>query len=275
HFGVHAPYQAPLDLIAKYEEKTDPRGKQKTPLMGAMMEKVDEGLGRVLDKLEETGLVENTIFVFFSDNGGNMYDVVHGEYPTNNYPLSYGKGNIHEGGIRVPAIVAWPGRISGGTISDALIQSIDFYPTLLAATDTDKPEEQLLDGVNLLPVLTGEQEQLEREAIFSHFPHYVLATHNLPSTAVWYNNWKLIKEYGEGEDRQPALRLYNLENDISETTDVSSEHPDLTAKLAAMVTDHVEEIGGLVPVINPNYNPDADSPMGRVKIFPADKYPNY
>ena len=275
HFGVHAPYQAPLDLIAKYAERSDPRGKQKSPLMGGMIKKVDEGLGRVLDKLEEEGQMDNTIFVFFSDNGGNMYDVVHGEFPTNNYPLTYGKGNIYEGGIRVPAIVAWPGRVKPGTVSDALIQSIDFYPTLLAATGTPRPDGQVLDGVNLLPVLTGERDAPEREAIYSHFPHYVIATNNLPSTAVWFEQWKLVKEYGEGPGRGPAFRLYDLDADISETTDVSADHPQLVRKLAAMIDSHVAEIGGLLPVLNPRYDPAAESPMGRTKEFPAAKYPNY
>ena len=274
HFGVHAPYQAPLDLIAKYSERTDPRGKQKSPLMGGMMEKVDEGLGHVLDKLEAEGLMDNTLFVFFSDNGGNMYDVVHGEFPTNNYPLTYGKGNIYEGGIRVPAIVAWPGHIEAGSVSDALIQSIDFYPTLLAATRTARPARPL-DGENLLPVLTGAREAPKREAIFSHFPHYVIATNNLPSTAVWSDHWKLVREYGEGTDRQPALRLYDLDQDISETTDVAAEHPALVEQLAGMIDAHVAEIGGLVPVINPKYDPAAESPLGRTKEFPADRFPNY
>ncbi|CAH1001858.1 Arylsulfatase [Neolewinella maritima] len=274
HFGVHAPYQAPLDLIAKYEGRTDPRGKQSSPIMGGMMEKVDESLGSVLDKLEEKGLLDNTIFVFFSDNGGNMYDVVNGSFPTNNYPLSYGKGNIYEGGIRVPAIVAWPGRVAAGATSDALIQSIDFYPTLLAATGTPAEPTQLLDGVDLLPHLT-RGTALKREAIFSHFPHYVIATNNLPSTAVWYDHYKLVKEYGEGPDRTPALRLYDLERDISETTDLADQQPALVTKLAAMIKQHVAEIGGLVPVINPAYDPAAESPMGRTKTFPSEKYPNY
>lgn len=274
HFGVHAPYQAPLDLIAKYEARTDPRGKQSSALMGGMMEKVDESLGQVLDKLEKEGLLENTIFIFFSDNGGNMYDVVNGSFPTNNYPLSYGKGNIHEGGIRVPAIVAWPGQIPAGTTSEALIQSIDFYPTLLAATGTPANSDQLLDGIDLLPLLT-QGKTLKREAIFSHFPHYVIATNNLPSTAVWYDNYKLVKEYGEGPARTDALRLYDLDKDISEKNDIAADHPELVNKLAGMIAAHVADIGGLVPVPNPAYDAAAESPMGKTKVFPAEKYPNY
>lgn len=274
HFGVHAPYQAPLDLIDKYSNKTDPRGKQKSSIMGGMMEKVDESLGKVLDKLEELDLMDNTMIIFFSDNGGNMYDVVNGTFPTNNYPLSYGKGNIYEGGTRVPCIIVWKNKIKPNTVSDELIQSIDFYPTILQATHTKKDPNQLLDGVSLMNVLT-KQGSLKRKAIFSHFPHYTPATSNLPSTAVWYENYKLIKVYGEGPDRTAAFKLYNLKNDISEERDIADVHPKMVKKLSHMIEDYINRVGGLVPVKNPNYDPEAKNPMGNTKTFPIERYPSY
>ncbi|WP_422083592.1 sulfatase [Ulvibacterium sp.] len=273
-FAVHAPYQAPLDLIGKYKNKTDPRGKQANPIMGGMMEKMDESLGRMLDKLEELQLMDNTIIVFFSDNGGNMYDVVNGEFPTNNYPLSYGKGNIHEGGIRVPCIVVWNGEIKPNTVSDEMIQSVDFYPTFLEVTKTEANPNQLLDGVSLVEVLKNDIP-LERDAIYSHFPHYMPVTHNVPSTAIWYKNYKLIKEYGEGENRSDALKLYDLQADIGETTDIGSERPELVAKLSKMVEDYVTEVGGLLPVKNPAYDPNVETKLGKTNDFPIDKYPSY
>ncbi len=273
-FGVHAPFQAPRDLIDKYAAKTDPRGFQNAPIMGGMMEKVDQSLGLLLDKLEELELTDNTLIVFYSDNGGNMYNTIDGEFPTNNAPLRHGKGNIHEGGIRVPAIVVWPGRVAPGTQSDELIQSIDLYPTFLAASGTAPNPAQELDGLSLLPVLE-RNAPLKREAIFTHYPHYVVAPDNLPSTAAWSDHWKCIKEYGEGENRQPAYRLYDLRADIGETTDVSAAHPKVTARLARLIDAHVAEVGGQVPVINPKYDPAAASPMGETKAFPLDKYPSY
>jgi len=273
-FAVHAPYQAPLDLISKYENKTDPRGKQKNPIMGGMIEKMDESLGRMLDKLEELDMMSNTIIVFFSDNGGNMYNVVNGEFPTNNYPLSYGKGNIYEGGIRVPCIVVWDGVVDKNTVSNETIQSMDFYPTLLEATNTKANPNQLLDGISLIELLR-EDKPLNREAIFSHFPHYMPVTHNVPSTAVWYGDYKLVKEYGEGENRSDAFRLYNLKTDIGETTDISSNHKDLVNKLSIMIEEHVKDINGLIPVKNPKYDPNAESQLGKVHDFPIDKYPSY
>lgn len=273
-FAVHAPYQAPLDLISKYEQKIDPRGKQNNPIMGGMIEKMDESLGRMLDKLEELKLMDNTIIVFFSDNGGNMYDMVNGEFPTNNYPLSFGKGNIHEGGIRVPCIVVWNGEIEPNSVSDEMIQSMDFYPTFLEVTNTQANPHQLLDGLSLVETLKNDKP-LERETIYSHFPHYMPVTHNVPSTAVWYKNYKLIKEYGEGENRTDAFKLYDLTMDIGESKDISQEHPELVAKLAKMIESHVLEIGGLLPIKNPVYDPKAESLLGKTHDFPIEKYPSY
>lgn len=273
-FAVHAPYQAPQELIKKYNTKEDPRGKQKNPIMGGMIEKMDENLGKILDKLEQLELMDNTIIVFFSDNGGNMYDVVNGEFPTNNYPLRFGKGNIHEGGIRVPMIVVWDQKIAPNSVSDELVQSIDFYPTFLELTGTNANPNQLLDGVSLLNLWKND-EPLEREAIYSHFPHYTPVTSNVPSTAVWYKNYKMIKEYGQGKNRTDAYKLYDLETDLGESTDISAQHPGLSKKLAAMIEDHIKEIDGMLPIKNPAYDPKAESKLGVTRDFPINKYPSY
>jgi len=106
HFAVHAPFQGQLELIRKYQKKKDPRGKQDNAIMGAMVESMDKSLGRIMDKLDELKLAENTILIFFSDNGGNMYDLINGKTATNNYPQKMGKRNIHEGGIRVTCIIS-------------------------------------------------------------------------------------------------------------------------------------------------------------------------
>ena len=273
-FAVYAPYQAPQDLIDKYSAKEDPRGKQKSPIMGGMIEKMDESLGKVLDKLEELKLMDNTIIVFFSDNGGNMYDEVNGEFPTNNYPLIYGKGNIHEGGIRVPMIVVWDDKIAANTISDELVQSIDFYPTFLELTGTTANPDQLLDGVSLTNLWLNDAP-LDREAIYSHYPHYTSVTSNVPSTAVWYKNYKMIKECGQGVNLSDAYKLYDLSADIGETTDISKQHPELSQKLATMIADHVKEIDGMLPIKNPAYDPKAESKLGVTHDFPIDRYPSY
>lgn len=273
-FAVHAPYQAPLTLSAKYAAKEDPRGQQQNPIMGGMIEKMDESLGRLLDKLEELALMDNTLIIFFSDNGGNMYDRVEGTYPTNNFPLKYGKGNIYEGGIRVPCILVWKNQIAPNSISHELIQSIDFYPTLLEMAGLEPKEQQILDGLSLLDLMKT-QTPLKRKAIFSHYPHYMPAPHNLPSTAVWSDQWKLIKVYGEGENQEAAYKLYDLEKDIGESTDVAQQNPKVVAELSALIEAHLEEIGAIIPIPNPAFDPTAESRMGRQPNFPLDKYPSY
>jgi arylsulfatase A-like enzyme len=273
-FPVHAPFQGYTDLISKYSAKTDPRDKQRNPIMGAMIESLDNSVGRVLDKLEELDLMDNTLVIFFSDNGGNEYNIVNGEYPTNNDPLRYGKGNIYEGGIRVPCIVAWQGKIEPGSWSSEIIQSMDFYPTLLEVAGRKPKKGQVLDGVSLLDIWT-RNEALSREAIFSHFPHYTPATHGLPTTVVVSGPWKLHRQYGEGPGRTSALRLYNLEEDIGETNDLAAQYPEIVQELDGLISRHLEETGAVIPIINPAYDPEAESPMGQQSVFPIENYPSY
>ncbi len=273
-YAVHAPYQGHTSLINKYSGKTDPRGMQSNAIMGAMIESMDESLGRILDKLIETGLLEKTIIVFFSDNGGNMYDLVNGIFPTNNSPLKNGKGNIHEGGIRVPCMVCWPGKVTPGSVSDEVICSVDFYPTLLEVAGIKPKKEQEIDGVSLVPILTGDS-RFDRGPVFCHFPHYIPATDNLPSSSIRYGQWKLIREYGEGSDRTDKYCLFDLKNDIGEQHDLSAKHPSLVRKLNRKITHHLQHTGGIIPIRNPDFNPSVESPMGRKPVFPIADYPSY
>ncbi len=240
-YAVHAPFQAKEDLTAKYRKKTDPRGKQDCPIMGGMIHSMDQAVGRVLDKLDELKLADNTIIVFFSDNGGNMYNTVEGTTPTNNHPLRSGKGNIHEGGVREPCVVIWPGVVKAGSNSDQVITSVDFYPTLLEMIGRKPRKGKILDGESLVPVLTGEG-RLKREAIFCHFPHYIKATGNLPSTSVRKGHWKLIRVYGEGADREVAFELYNLKTDIGEANNLAEKMPEKVAELAAHHEAWIKEL---------------------------------
>jgi arylsulfatase A-like enzyme len=273
-YAVHAPYQGHLALINKYGNKIDPRGMQSNAIMGAMIESMDRSLGLVLDKLTELGLLDNTLIIFFSDNGGNMYDLVNGIFPTNNAPLREGKGNIHEGGIRVPCIVVWPGKVKAGSVSEEIISSVDFYPTLLEVTGLKPEKDQVIDGHSLLSELTGGLK-VERGPVYCHFPHYIPATGNLPSSSIRLGNWKMIREYGESADRTTRYCLYNLKNDISETRDLSSRYPSRVRKLDKMITRHLNQTQGIIPVLNPEYNRDAESPMGKKPVFPIEKYPSY
>lgn len=273
-FGVHAPFQGKLSDVKKFESKTDPRGRQDNPIMAAMIKSVDESVGRVMAALDSLHLTENTVVIFYSDNGGNMYDVVNGKDATNNYPLKYGKGNIHEGGVRVPLIVSWKGKIKGGAVSSEVVSSIDFFPTLLQLASAKEDPTQPVDGVNLLPhLLSGKK--LNREAIFCHFPHYTTATNNYPSTSVRKGNWKLIRVWGEGLSAAPAYALYNLKNDIGEENNLAKKHPKKVAELDTLITEHLKNTGAISPVVNPYYKPGTPNKMGVKNRFPAEKFEMY
>ena len=274
HFAVHAPFQGQRGLMKKYELKKDPRGKQDNAIMGAMVESMDKSLGRILDKLDQLKLAENTLIIFFSDNGGNMYDLIEGKTATNNFPLKMGKGNIHEGGVRVPCIISWPGKIKPNIKTDEVICSIDFYPTLLDIAGLKPQKDQIIDGVSLSSLLLSGKSLKKRE-IYCHFPHYVPATDNYPSTSVRSGDWKLIRVYGEGANQTSAYELYNLKADIGETNNLADSNPKLVAKLDKLIEKHVNDTQGIFPVINPKYKAGSESPMGKKSVFPIEKYPSY
>ncbi len=263
-----------MDLIRKYQQKNDPRGKQDNAIMGAMIESMDKSLGRILDKLDELKLAENTILIFFSDNGGNMYDLINGKTATNNFPLKMGKGNIHEGGVRVPCIISWPGKIKPDQKSKEMIASIDFYPTMLDLAGLKPQKNQIIDGVSLYSLLL-DSKPLKKRELYCHFPHYTPATDNYPSTSVHSGDWKLIRVYGEGPNRHPAYELYNLKEDIGESHNLAAFNPKMVAKLDKLIEKHVNDTQGIFPVLNPKFVAGTESPMGKKPVFPIDKYPSY
>ena len=229
--------------------------------MAGMIRSLDESLGRLLDKLDADGTADDTIIVFFSDNGGNEYDRVGDEQrkPTNNDPLRSGKGAIHEGGVRVPMMVCWPGVVAEGSETDALVSSIDMYPTLLEMAGIDAEPDKVLDGESLVPTLRGTGGP-KRDAIFCHYPHGPKpATGRLaqPCTAVWQGNWKLIRFYETGDGFPDEFELYNLKEDIGETNNLAGKKPGKVRALDAMMTAFLAETGAIVPLQNPNWDPNA------------------
>ena len=257
YYDVHAPYQAIEELKKKYAAKADRDNPQHCPTMGGMVDILDQNIGRVMKSLDELGLSDDTLVVFTSDNGGNMYDRVDGTTPTNNTPLRNGKGNNYEGGVRVPLICVWPGEIEPGTVNETVVSSVDYYPTLLEATGLEPKSGQILDGASILPVLTGEGE-LDREAIFSHYPHYVPATENLPSTSVRCGDLKLYRFHCDNEDQTDRFELYNLADDIGETKNLAEARPDDVKRLNGLISRFLEETGALVPLPNPRYGQTVD-----------------
>ncbi|MFO7976587.1 MAG: sulfatase [Candidatus Hydrogenedentota bacterium] len=266
-YAVHAPYQGKDKYREYFENKKDPRAAQNNAVMGAMIKSMDESLGRVLDKLEELGLMDNTIIVFSSDNGGNMYDHTtrdgtnlgpfspEGRTPTNNAPLRSGKASVYEGGIRVPTMIYWPGVTQGGTVSREVISSVDFYPTILDMAGLAPQEGRIIDGISITPAL--RRKRLTREAIYGHFPHYIPSVPCRPASWVRQGDWKLIRFYECDEYFPDRIELYNLQKDIGELTNLAAEYPEKVRQLQAMLDKHLEETGALVPKKNPNYQPNA------------------
>ncbi|AKJ65423.1 sulfatase [Kiritimatiella glycovorans] len=262
-FSVHAPFDAKQELIEYYErkieEELDPDDPQRCATYAAMVHSLDDAVGTLLDAVEERGIADRTAFVFFSDNGGNMYDVVEGRPPTSNKPLRGGKATVFDGGMRVPCIVAWPGLTEPGSRTDAMIQSTDFYPTLHRLLDMPLPEGYEFDGVDFTPVLRGRS--FDRGPIFGYFPHDPRVPDWLPpSMTVHYDNWKLIRTFHFGEDGGHEYRLYNLAEDIGETRNLAEAYPEKVALLDRMMQRHLEEVDAVTPEPNPDFDPEQFEP---------------
>jgi arylsulfatase A-like enzyme len=257
-FSVHSPWHAKQDVVEKYSKKVDPENPQRNAVYAAMVEILDDAIGRLIGTLEEEGILDDTIVIFFSDNGGVHWSAkehVHPDYVdvpiTSNTPLRGGKANIYEGGSREPLIVVWPEHIKPGSRNDqAIVQSIDFFSTLTELCGLNAPES--VDGISFVPALKGES--LERDAIFCHFPHYTPAADGLPSTYVCKGEWKLIRFYCDNEDQTDRLELYNLAEDIGESNNLADEQSDRVTELNGLIDQFLTDAGAVIPVPNPAYH---------------------
>ena len=229
----------------------------------AMVEAMDESLGRIVDRLEQLDLIDNTLIVFFSDNGGmsganfggaRAYrmkdpDLLDREFSTSNLPLRGAKGWLYEGGIRVPMIVKWSGQSDSGRVVDEPVISTDFYPSLLEMAGLPSRSDQAQDGMSFVPALQGQSFQ--RGPIFWHFPQYSNHGMQSPGGAVRAGDYKLL-EYFENE----TVQLFNLRDDIGELNDLSQSEPEKTAELKALLHTWREQVGAQMPSPNANYDPD-------------------
>lgn len=228
-YSVHTPLQASEELIEKYKKKKERMGlkdeisreakqsvrmSQGNIVYAAMVEAMDQAVGKVLDKLEELHLDDNTLVIFFSDNGG--LSTAEGS-PTSNVPLRAGKGWMYEGGIRVPLLIKWPGMVKPGSKSSTPVIGNDFYPTLLQAASLPLMPKQHTGGKSILPLLKGRK--MKDRPLFWHYPHYGNQGGS-PASAIRNGDWKLIHWYVG--DR---YELFNLKNDLSEKTNVINEFP--------------------------------------------------
>ncbi len=239
---VHTPLQAKEEVVKKYTEKIhsmgldtltekDPAEKayQNNPNYAAMVQHMDENVGRLMDAVEEMGLNENTVFIFTSDNGGKGS-------VTSNLPLKGMKHNLDEGGIRVATIIRWTGKVEAGSVCKLPLISDDFYPTLLDLANAPLKPEQHMDGISLKDVLLGVSSEVTRDAIYWHYPHSRM------EGAIRKGDYKLIYYYEKDE-----ARLYNLRDDIGELNDLAASQPELKEEMLAMLKNWLKEVGAKFP----------------------------
>ena len=270
YYTVHTPIEPRADKLEKYRQKakalgltktkqapvpvyqSKSRGRQDDPSYAAMVESMDENVGRILDALRRLKLEEDTLVIFLSDNGG-LSTGSSGNAPTSSFPLRGGKAWVYEGGIRVPLIIKLPGKVSAGLRSTEPVVSTDIYPTVLELLGLPQRPEQHVDGVSLAALLNGASESLDREALYFHYPHYHHINTMGPAGAVRVGDFKLVEIFETGQ-----VELYNLSDDIGETRDLSASMPKVASKLTKLLHDWREQSGALMPNSNPDYSPEQD-----------------
>ncbi len=272
-YAVHTPIQAKQEKLDKYTKKAkdmgldkiDPftvggkgttidkqdrdiirRTVQSDVAYAGLIDSLDENIGKILTALKEKNLLEDTIIVFTSDNGGLATSE---GCPTSNLPLSEGKGWMYEGGTREPMMIQWQGKIKPHENTKNYVTGTDFYPTLLELAGLDLVENQHVDGKSFAPLLTANisENDFERGAIYWHYPHYGNQGGS-PASSVRENDMKLIYFY---EDHH--AELYNVVSDIEERHDIAKENPELVKKLVAMIQTWMIETKALTPEKNPNF----------------------
>ena len=277
HFSPHTKLEAPEALIAKhvargFKRSADDEGKStERPIANylAMLEHLDNEVGRLLAKLDALGLAENTLVIFTSDNGGLSR-------VTNNAPLREGKGSPYEGGIRVPLIVRWPGKVKPGSECDAPVHTVDFYPTFLrvasALAEVQTPDAAkaatTLDGESLLPLLT-QTGTLQRPALFWHMPTYTTNYGRTPCAVIREGDWKLVHWFGDYLDTTgftpddkpygklvvgPRTEVFNLREDPFETRNVATDRPKKTTHLTNALNAWLKRTGAKLPTPNPDFS---------------------
>lgn len=248
-YSIHSPIQGKQELVAKYQQKT-PSKEHYDPSYAAMVQSLDDNVGRILNALKELGIEQNTLVVFTSDNGGVWRW-------SQQRPLTAGKGSYTEGGIRVPLFARWPRIIQPGMTFDTPVIGIDLFPTFLEAAGVTPPHNKRLDGVSLMPLLTHNGTIAER-ALFWHFPIYLQGScpdrndplfRTRPGSVIRSGNWKLHEYFEDGR-----LELYNLKDDIGETNDLAQTHPEKADELYQQLERWRAEIDAPVPTqLNPQY----------------------
>lgn len=261
-YAVHGPIQTTREKWSKYRQKAVESGVehpgykmervlpyrlyQDNPVYGGLVESMDDAVGKVMNTLEETELLDKTIIIFTSDNGG----VVSGDnYSTNLSPLRGGKGYQWEGGIRVPLIIYYPDTENGQKINkiETPVSGADLYPTILEMTDIDVDIMHVMDGQSIWPLMQGKE--ITKRPMIWHYPHYGNQGGN-PSSIIRIGNWKMVWYY-----ETEMAELFDLSNDLSEGTNVADDHPDKVNAMKNQLMDYLMEMNAQFPVPDPEFNP--------------------
>jgi arylsulfatase A-like enzyme len=282
-FSVHSPWNARKDYIEYFKQKADPANPQKNPLYAAMVKSLDDSVGRLLKHLDDSGEADNTIIVFWSDNGGYAYPPKktdpegYAEIPaTSNLPYRSGKASLYEGGTREPGIVVWPGKVKAGTTADFLMQSVDLYPTLLRAGGAAGQPDQKVDGLDQTDALLGGASP--RDRVFCHFPHGNAARDSVmdgfyAGTYVRKGDWKLIRFYGRNEDGSDELELYDLKQDLGERRNLAKDQAALAQELNGLIDGFLKDTEAVIPKANPNFGKVAPKAPAKKKALAPDDIP--
>ena len=263
HYDVHVQLDADQHIINKYLKKEKTENYPCNAVYSAMIEHLDESVGAVMKSIESEGLYENTIFIFYSDNGGvdNRYDNIpliadrslH-NYPdlhplrfvaTSNTPLRSGKGTLYEGGIKVPLIVRWPSKIKKKSKTKAIVSSVDFYPTFIDIAQGELPENQIMDGISIHNIITKNIYNKDRE-VFTHYPVY---HHDQPMSSLRKGDWKIIQNLVTSE-----FSLFNLKFDVSEMTDLKFSHPKKLNSMKFLLQKWQDDTGAQMPIKNSKFD---------------------
>lgn len=261
-YSVHTPLEARPTDIEDFEATVDPRGTHDKPVMGAMIRGLDDAVGIILDALDRTGQVEDTVVVFTADHGTSTNAVDGHRHPSR--PARGAKATLYDGGLRVPLIVRWPGTVDPQSVSREVVTSADLYPTIVEMAGETPREEQVTDGHSLVPILR-DGVGIEREAIFCHYPHATdYEGHSLsadfdnyaPGTMVRTPRWKLIRRWDTNDHFPDEYELYDVRADVGESTNLAKTHPEKVAELDAMIDEYLADTPEeLIPIPNPDFDP--------------------
>ncbi len=244
YYTLHGPIMAPPDLVAKYKKKAQDFENTKNeflnPKRAGMVEKLDDSVGRLMAKLDKLGIADRTVVILTGDNGGD-YDQTTGG-------LREFKAFAHEGGVREPLVVKWPGKTDPGSECGEPVIGTDFYPTILEIAGLPARPDEHVDGISLVPLLTGNQSELDRETLYWHYPHY---HRTKPYGAIRDGDFKLIEFFEDGR-----IELFNLAGDPNETQDLVDSDPETASRLLEKLRTWRQSVGAQMMTENPSYDPE-------------------